>query len=93
MSTLALNFGTTFSHASTAMCWVLLPQHTRFQPWVCHCGLLVTGGRGKAFGLTFGIRSANRNKKSPFDGQGTVFFLTRDLSADDWLTPRGRKEK
>lgn len=43
----------------------------RFWSWVCCCGALVTGGRGKAAGVTFGIKSTNkqaRNKKSPIEG-------------------------
>lgn len=47
--------------------------------------MLVTGVRGKAGRMTFGINSANkkvRNNKSPFKGKDTVFFLTRDLPAD-----------
>lgn len=46
---------------------------------------MVTGVRGKDLRVTFGIKSANkkvRNNKSPFKGKDTVFFLTRDLSAD-----------
>lgn len=47
--------------------------------------MLVTGVRGKAVGVTFDIKSANkevRNNKCPFKGKDTVFFLTRDLSAN-----------
>lgn len=47
--------------------------------------MLVPGVREKAVRLTFGIKGANkkvRNNKSPFKGKDTVFFLTRDLSAD-----------
>lgn len=46
---------------------------------------IVTAVRGKAVRVTFGIKNANkkvRNNKSPFKGEDTVFFLTRDLSAD-----------
>lgn len=42
-----------------------------FWLWVCYCRVLLTGGRGKAAGVTFGIKRANKqakNKKSPFKG-------------------------
>lgn len=63
--------------------------------------VVMAGGKDKAAVVTFGIKSAGKQvrnnkkkkkkKRCPFEGKDSVFFLTRDLTADALADSKGHK--